>query len=88
MTRDTISKDIIDITLKDFRKRFDDKMGNLKNTAFVSLYEICGKGLEEFQEIQVEAHARNKDAMASELLDLATVCLRGYASIRVLQQQK
>lgn len=75
----------IDAALAEIKKRAMEKIqtSNSGKYPFTSIPEAAGKLTEEYHEVLVEAHLKDKDKFLSEIKDVAFICIRALSSNKV-----
>jgi len=81
ISRPTLSAADIEKAVLDSRNHFFKKLRKKDNGAIISTHETYGIVAEEVYELLMALHQNNEKEFKQELLDIATACLFGYASL-------
>jgi len=81
ITRPNLNDAGIEKAMLDARNHFLNKLRKKKNGALISPHETYGIVAEEVYELLMALHQNNDKEFKQELLDIATACLFGYASL-------
>lgn len=79
--RERLSQAAIDRAFEQLKDRYKHAVTKHGDGKFINTLEILGSLSQEFHEVQHADMAHSEENFKSELLDLAVVCIAGYASL-------